>query len=104
MSTLVQRPRTTKVDRAELRRDQAAVLKRVAGKHVIVVRGRNEDDEKYIVDKKYFEEVLQQLRSALETLAITTDIRLFGNLLKASETVEADLRRGKLHSFERAFD
>ena len=71
---------------------------------MIVVRGRSEDEEKYIVDKKCFEELLQQLRSATETLAITTDVRLFGNLLKAAGTIEDDLRHGKLHSFEHAFD
>ena len=102
--TLTKRPKTMKVDRSELRRDQAAVLRKAAGKNVIVVRGRNEDEEKYIVDKKYFEELLRELRSAIETLAITTDVRMFGNLLKAGETIEDDLRHGQLHSFEEAFD
>ena len=102
--TLARQPKTTKVDRSELRRDQAAVLRKAAGKNVIVVRGRSEDEEKYIVDKKYFEELLRELRSAIETLAITTDVRMFGNLLKAGETIEDDLRHGKLHSFEEAFD
>ena len=102
--TLTKRPKTTKVDRSELRRDQAAVLRKASGKNVIVVRGRSGDEEKYIVDKKYFEELLRELRSAIETLAITTDVRMFGNLLKAGETIEDDLRHGKLHSFEEAFD
>ena len=90
---IAKKPKTTKVDRAELRRDQATILKKAAGKNVIVVRGRSEDEEKYIVDKKYFEELLQQLRSAIETLAMTTDVRLFGNLLKAAGTIEDDLHR-----------
>ena len=98
MVTLAKRPKMTKVDRAELRRDQAAILKKAAGKNVIVVRGRTEDEEKYIVDKRYFEDLLQQLRSTTETLAITADVRLFGNLLKAAETIEGDLRHGKPHS------
>ena len=102
--TLTKHPKTTKVDRSELRRDQAAVLRKAAGKNVIVIRGRSEDEEKYIVDKKYFEELLRELHSAIETLAITTDVRMFGNLLKAGETIEDDLRHGKLHSFEEAFD
>lgn len=104
MKNLSKGPHTTSVDRAELRRDQAAVLRKAVGKNVIVVRGRTEEDEKYIVGKQYFEELLRQFQSALETLSITTDVRLFSNLLKASETINDDLKQGKLYSFDEAFE
>ena len=87
-----------------MRQDQSAILKKAVGEHVIVVRSRAEDEDvKYIVDQRYFEELLTNLSSAIETLAITTDSRLFGNLLRAAGTIDEDLKTGKLHRFEEAF-
>jgi len=44
------------------------------------------------------------LASLLENkLEIAADIRLFNNLLRTAETIERDLRQGKLHPFEEAF-
>jgi hypothetical protein len=97
-------PKTTEVNRSELRQDQSAILKKAVREHVIVVRASSRDEEKYIVDKQYFDELLANLRSAIETLEITTDARLFSNLLKAADTIDEDLRLGKLHTFEEAFD
>jgi hypothetical protein len=96
-------PKTIEVNRSELRQDQSAVLKKAVGKRVVVVRGTTDDAEKYIVDKEYFEELLEQWCSAVETLEIATDVRLFNNLLRAAETIDRDLRQGKLHPFEEAF-
>ena len=70
---------------------------------MVVVSGTTDDAEKYIVDKKYFEELLKQWRSAVETLEIAADVRLFNNLLRTADTIEQDLRQGKLHTFEEAF-
>lgn len=98
-------PKPIEVNRSELRQDQSAILKKAVGEHVIVVRSRADDEEvKYIVDQQYFEELLAKLRSAIETLAITTDPRLLSNLLRAADTIDEDLRLGKLHRFEEAFD
>ena len=38
-----------------------------------------------------------------ETLEITMDAKLYGQILKVAETVDEDTRLGKLHSFEEAF-
>jgi hypothetical protein len=70
---------------------------------VVIVGATAGDAEKYIVDKKYFEELLNQWRSAIETLEIAADIRLFNNLLRTAGTIERDLLEGRLHTFDEAF-
>ena len=44
------------------------------------------------------------VRSLAETLEIAADRRLFMQILKAAATLEEDVRVGKLHSFEEAFN
>ncbi len=51
----------------------------------------------------YFEEILRRLRAAMETLEIATDAKLFNQILRAAETLDNDVRLGKLHSIEDAF-
>jgi len=97
------RPETVKVNRSQLRQQQSAVLKRARGKTVVVVTARGESEEKCVVDKQYFEEILEKLRTAMETLEITTDAKLFPQLLKAAETLDEDVRRNRLRSLEETF-
>ena len=95
------------VSRSELRQEQSRVLKQATGKTVVKVTSgsRKEDDEtKYIIDKQYWEEVRAKIRSLIDTLEITSDPKLFAQMLKAGETVDEDIRLGKLHSFEEAFE
>lgn len=95
-------PHTRKVSRSELRQNQSCTLEQAKDTSVIVVTSSGEDD-KLVLDKRYFEALLAQLRSAAETLEITSDHKLFQRLLAASKTVDEDIRLGKLHSFEEAF-
>ena len=69
----------------------------------MVLTGRGGAEEKYVLDKRYFNELVAKFRSAVETLEITMDRRLFDRLLAAQDTLDQDIRRGKLHSFEEAF-
>ncbi len=102
MSAPLLKPQKVKTSRSELRQRQSFILGRAKGRTVVVVRTRGRE-EKYVLDKAYFEEIMEKLRAALETLEITADTRLFGQLLKAAETIDEDIRRGKLHSLEEAF-
>ncbi|MBI4473395.1 MAG: hypothetical protein HY646_12060 [Acidobacteria bacterium] len=103
MAALTKLPKTIEVNRSKLRQDQSNVLKKAIGKSVVVVKATSDDAEKYIVDKEYFEEIIRQWRSAVETLEIAADTRLFNNLLRIAGTIDKDLREGKLHTFEEAF-
>ena len=101
-SSLLQ-PETIHISRSKLRQRQRAVLKRARGRTVVVVTARGEADEKCVVDRDYFEEVLERLKEAIETLEITADPKLFPQLLLAGRTLDEDVRRGKLRSLEEAF-
>jgi hypothetical protein len=97
------KPETREVNRSELRQKQRATLNLARGNRVVVISANDEEDEKLLLDKKYFDELVQELRSVMETLEIATDQKLFGQIMRAAKILEKDTRRGKLHSFEEAF-
>jgi hypothetical protein len=91
------------VNRSELRQNQSALLRRAHGRKVLLIKANNEADEKVVLDKQYFDEIRKQLESVIETLEIAMDRKLFNQILAAADTLEEDLRLGKLHSLEDAF-
>ena len=97
-------PAEERVNRSRLREEQSAILKRASGHTVILVENRGQGDEKCILDKAYFDELLSQLKTAVETLQITMDVKLFKRLLKTAGTLEEDTRLGKLYSVEEVFE
>jgi hypothetical protein len=86
-----------------LRQNQSKILGQASGRIIVEVPGWTEEDGKYVVDKRYFDELLRKLRTTVETLEITADPRLFGQILRAAQTIDRDARGGKLHSFDEAF-
>ena len=97
------RPHRVTVKRSELRQNQRATLKKAKGRTVVIVTASDEGEEKLVLDRQYFEELVHGLRAAVETLAIGTDERLFPRILAAAKTLDEDVRRGKLRSFREAF-
>jgi hypothetical protein len=97
------KPETVQTNRTQLRQGQNAILKKAKGRTIVVVKARGREDEKCVLDKRYFDEILESLQSVLETLQITANPRLFNQLLRAGKTIDNDVRSGKLHSFEKAF-
>jgi hypothetical protein len=97
------KPETREVNRSELRQKQRATLNLARGNRVVVISANDEGDEKLLLDKKYFDELVQELRSVMETLEIATDQKVFSQIMRAAKSLEKDTRRGKLHSFEEAF-
>lgn len=95
-------PEKIEISRSELRQQQSHVLAKASGRTVVVVKTHGRD-EKYVLDKEYFEEILQKVRGLVETLEITADQKLFNQILKAANTIDEDIRLGRLHSFEEAF-
>jgi hypothetical protein len=96
-------PERKTVNRSELRQKQRATLRMARGNQVVVISANDEEDEKLLLDKKYFDEIVGQLRSVIETLEIINDQKLFKQILGAAESLEQSTRRGKLHSFEEVF-
>lgn len=97
-------PQKISVRRTELRQNQSRVLGQASGRRVVVVSGASdESEEKYLVAKGYFEGLLEQMRALTETLEITADRRLFNQIMGTTDSLEEDLRLGKLSSVEEAF-
>jgi len=97
------RPERKIVNRSQLRQKQSATLRMARGNQVVVISANHEEDEKLLLDKQYFEELVKKLRAVIETLEITSDQKLFKQILGVAETLEEDTRLGRLHSFEEAF-
>ncbi len=97
------RPERKIVNRSELRQKQSATLRMARGNQVVVITANHEEDEKLLLDKKYFDEIVEKLRAVIETLEITSDQKLFKQILGVAQSLEEDTRLGRLHSFEEAF-
>jgi hypothetical protein len=91
------------VNRSELRQHQSALLRRARGSMVLLIKANDEAEEKVVVDKQYFDQIRQKLEAVVETLEIAMDRKLFNQILAAADTLNEDLRLGKLHSLEDAF-
>jgi len=103
MASQIAEPETIKVNRSQLRQNQSKIFRQAHGRRVIQVTSWNEEDEKYLVDKRYFDDLLKKLRATVETLEITSDPRLFSQVLRAADSIDDDARLGRLHSFAEAF-
>ncbi len=105
MSTMaLLRPEAIEVNRSTLRQRQREWLQRARGKTVLLVTAeRQGEEDKYVLDKRYFQELLTRLESTIETMEIMADRRLFAQILTSAGALEEDLRLGKLHSFKEAF-
>lgn len=97
------KPNEIRVKRSDLRDKQKEILNKAKGHTVLIVSGNGAGEEKMVLDKKYFDEVLAKLRSAVETLEIAMDKPLFTQIMNAAQTLDDDLRLGKLHSIDEAF-
>src|ERR1700674_4443575 len=91
------------VNRSDLRQNQSRWLKKARGQRVLLVKSNDKEDEKIVLDKQYFDELRGKLESVVETLEIAMDRKLFNQILAAADTLDEDLRLGKLHSLEDAF-
>lgn len=98
------KPEKIAVGRTELRNQQSKILGKAKGRKVLVVSGSsNEAEEKYVVGKTYFEDLLKQVESLGETMEILADRRLFNQIMSAADTLDEDLRRGRLAGIDEAF-
>lgn len=97
------RPRALRVNRSDLRQKQRETLDQAKQNTVVVISASDPQDEKLLVDKKYFDELVQRMHSLAETLEIMADQKLFAQILSAAPTLREDAKRGKLHSFEEVF-
>jgi hypothetical protein len=98
------RPRSVRVNRSDLRQKQRETLNQAKQNTVVVISARDPEDEKPLVDKKYFAELVRRMHSLAETIEIMADQKLFAKILGAASTLRQDAKRGKLHSFEKVLN
>lgn len=96
-------PKTVRINRTELRENLRANLDQAQDCTIIEISAPNNADERVLLDKKYFDNIVQQLRAVIETLDIMSDQKLFNQIVGVAQTLEEDTRLGRLHSFEEAF-
>lgn len=102
-ATALTKTEMIEVNRSELRQNQSALLRRARGTRVLLIKANDEAEEKVVLDKQYFDQIRQKLEAVVETLEIAMDRKLFNQILAAADTLDEDLRLGKLHSLEDAF-
>jgi len=71
-------------------------------KKVILIRNRRQES-KYLVDKEWLDDMIREHKSLLATLEVLADPELTRRLLKLGETIDEDVRAGRLHSMEEVF-
>jgi hypothetical protein len=102
-ATALTKAEMIETNRSELRQNQSALLKRARGHRVLLIKSNDETDDKVVLDREYFDQIRKKLEAVVETLEIAMDRKLFNQILTAADTLEDDLRLGKLHSLEDAF-
>ena len=102
-ATVLDNAKMLEVNLSDLRQHQSRWLKKARGQHVLLIKSNDVEDEKVVLDRQYFDEIRRKLESLVETVEIAMHRKLFNQILAAADTLEEDLRLGKLHSLEDAF-
>ena len=97
------RPQRVSVKRSEFRQSQQSVFRKAKGRTVVVLTAQPGDEEKYLLDKDYFEQILGRLRSAQETLEVMADERLFKQIMRTTKRMDEDIRAGRYYTMDEAF-
>lgn len=95
-------PAKVPVSRTEFRENQREFLKKAKGSTVLVITG-NSEDEKLVLDKEYFDEIMGRLKASVETLEIAMDKKLLANIMSAASSLSEEVRNGKLLSIDEVF-
>ena len=103
MAATLDNAKMLEVNRSDLRQHQSRWLKKVRGRYVLLIKSNDAQEEKVVLDKRYFDEIRRKFGSLVETLEIAMDRKLFNQILAVADTLEEDLSLGKLHSLEDAF-
>lgn len=101
-SGVMRRPKMVRVNRTEFRAKQRELLNKAKGNTVVEITG-DDDSEKLVLDKKYFDELFRNLNAYIETLQVTMDKRLMAAIMSAASTLNDDVNKGKLLTMDEVF-
>lgn len=91
-----------KVSATTLRSRLKGYMKQATGGRVVLIENRRQES-KYLVDKDWLDAVMRERESILATLEILADRELTSRLLKLAESLDDDVRAGRLHTLEEVF-
>jgi PHD/YefM family antitoxin component YafN of YafNO toxin-antitoxin module len=95
--------RVRKVSATSLRGRLKTFLKAAKGGSVVLIENRRQES-KYLVDKDWLDALMRERESFLATLEILADRELTARLLKLAQTVDEDVRAGRIHTMKEVFD
>ncbi len=88
-----------KVSATSLRGRLKTYMNAAKGGKVVLIENRRQKS-KYLVDKEWLDSVMRERESILATLEILADRTLTNRLLKLAETIDDDVRDGRLHTLQ----
>ena len=91
-----------KVSATTLRGGLKSYMKHAKGGKVVLIENRRQES-KYLVGKEWLDALMRERESILATLEILADRELTSRLLKLAETVDEDVRAGRLHTMDEVF-
>jgi hypothetical protein len=94
--------RVKKVSVTTLRGRLKGYMKQARGSNVVLINNRRQKS-KYLVDKDWLDTMMRERESFIATLQVLADRELTNRLLKLAETVDEDVRVGRLHTMEEVF-
>jgi hypothetical protein len=100
----IQPKERVRVSRTEFRNNQRDFLDKAKGRTVVVITSsEKEEGEKLVIDKQYFDDIMQKLKAYFETLEVAKDTKLLNKITAAAQSLDDDLRHGRLHSMDNVF-
>jgi hypothetical protein len=91
-----------KVSATTLRSGLKGYMKQASGGRVVLIENRRQES-KYLVDKEWLDTLMRERECILATLEVLADRQLTERLLKLAETIDRDVRAGRLHTMEEVF-
>jgi PHD/YefM family antitoxin component YafN of YafNO toxin-antitoxin module len=91
-----------KVSATSLRGRLKTYMNAAKGGKVVLIENRRQES-KYLVDKDWLDTLVRERESILATLEVLADRELTNRLLKLAETIDEDVRAGRLHTMEDVF-
>ncbi len=95
-STRIQVVRTVPASR--FRRRVSRLSAQAKGQKVVLIQNRRQEP-KYLVDKKFLDQLVQENENVRETLAVLADTSLAEYLLRIGKSFDVDVRRGRVRLY-----
>ncbi len=91
-----------KATATDLRGRLKTYLRAAKNNQLVLVENRRQQ-AKYLVDKKWLDQLVQERESLLATLEILADKKLTARLMSLAKTIDDDIDKDRLHSMDKVF-